>query len=93
MNMKKGCACEDKAIKENSSSINKIACCKEVVKEINNVSTLQNLSIQENINFYEDVFFTETADLLYSFTFLPIDFKLYNSPPKDISVLNSNFRI
>ncbi|MBN8568045.1 MAG: hypothetical protein J0M18_00320 [Ignavibacteria bacterium] len=93
MNMKKGCVCEDQTDKENSPVINKIDCCKEVVKEINNVSILQILPSEENINFSDDVFFTENSNLLYDSIHLPIDFKLYNSPPKDIPILNSNFRI
>jgi hypothetical protein len=91
--MKKGCVCEDQTDKENSPVINKIDCCKEVVKEINNVSILQILPSEENINFSDDVFFTENSNLLYDSIHLPIDFKLYNSPPKDIPILNSNFRI
>ncbi len=93
MNMKKGCVCEEAASKEQQPVFTKIDCCKQITKEINNSSNFQNLTTEVKIDFIValllPVYFNSTSTISYNIPFQNINF----SPPRDIPVLNSTFRI
>lgn len=93
MNMKKSvCCCEDKG-NDKGEIVNKLNCCKEVTTEINNSSTFQHLSFENKTDlasFIIPLINVIQSDIAIHYI-SPLNSS--HSPPRDIQLLNSTFRI
>lgn len=93
MNMKKSCYCEESQQKEIHPTISKMDCCKEVRKEISNTSNFQSIQQEFNSEIVCLAILPIEVSPISEVSFTSSNQNINHSPPKDISVLNSTFRI
>jgi len=93
MNMKQSCYCEESQQKEIHPTISKMDCCKEVRKEISNTSNFQSIQQEFNSEIVCIVILPIEVSSISEISFISSIQNINQRPPKDISVLNSTFRI
>ena len=93
MNMKKSCYCEESNQKQSEPAISKMDCCKEVRKEISNTSNFQSIQQEFNSEIVCLAILPIEVNPISEISFISSNQSINHSPPKDISVLNSTFRI